>query len=131
MKAMTIFLPDSVAEHEGDIRYFVDSMVQKLAANSHKGWSTKHDVEERFQGIASESAELRQALDTENQFEAFMEAADVANMALLCGMAVIKQTRAEFDDAKPKTVETVSLENASVANAATAVTRPSTFPRSS
>lgn len=100
MKAMTIFLPESMEEHEGDIRFFVDSMLRKLAASAHKGWVSKHDVRKMAQLLDGEREELGYAINTESQFEAFMEAADVANMALLLGVAVSKQTRQEFDEGK-------------------------------
>lgn len=100
MTKMVIHLPGVVAEYEGDIRYFVDSMVKKLAVNSDKGWVTKHDVRAVRDRIQVELNELDAALQNEGQFEALMETVDVANLSLLCGMAITKQTRREFDAAK-------------------------------
>lgn len=101
MKAMTVFLPDDIEGHEGDIRFFLDSMIRKLSANSHKGWVSKHDVAKMCGLMDGECAEFMTALAAEGQFEAFMEAVDIANMALLSGIAVSKQTREEFDQCKP------------------------------
>lgn len=99
-KTMEIILPDNIAMHEGDIRYFIDSMMRKLSVNAFKGWADKNQVANLFDGITHETGELAKAVKNEGQFDALMEAADVANMALLTGIAICKQSRHEFEESK-------------------------------
>lgn len=102
MGKITVHVPDVLSSHEGDIRYFFDSMVRKLAVNSHKGWVNGSDVDLMLEFLSQECQELLDARKSESQFQAIMEAVDVSNMALLCGMAISKQTRKEFDEGKKK-----------------------------
>lgn len=94
-KTMEIILPDEIAHYEGELRYFVDSMVRKLHANRHKGFVNGLDFEKCIAGIQGEVAELEVS---KTQFEAFMEAADVANWAFLTAVYLGRMTRPEFDE---------------------------------
>ena len=97
---MEIHLPDEIKHYEGELRYFIDTMVRKLHTNRHKGFADgKHPVE-MFNGAEGEMKELRDALLHRDQFAAFVEAADVANMVFLTGLAAVRMTRDEFDYAR-------------------------------
>ena len=94
-------IPESVAPYAHDIQAFVTYMVYKLATNRHKGWADKSDVAKMIRGAEEEMEELKEAIRAkEPQFNALMEAVDVANMMLLCGIAITLNSRVEYDAIK-------------------------------
>lgn len=95
---MNVHLPDVLEGQQADIKYFVDSMVRKLACNTHKGWAGPNDVPTMLAGLIDELNELELALNTEGQFAAMMEAVDVANMAMLVAVSVLGQTKEEYNE---------------------------------
>lgn len=101
MARMEIILPPEIAHYEGELRYFVDSMVRKLHANRHKKFADGLNFERCLVGIEGEVAELA---TSQSQFEAFMEAADVANWAFLTAVYLGRMTRPEFDEMVAKMV---------------------------
>lgn len=98
-----ITLPDEIAHYEAEFRYFVDSMVRKLHTNRHKGFVQGLDFDACVSGIQGEVAELE---TSKSQFEAFMEAVDIANWGFLTAVFLGRMTRPEFDqiglDKKPE-----------------------------
>lgn len=78
-----VAIPPEVAQYAPDIQRFVDAMVFKLSVNAHKGkW------EDRGQAVnmgllQKEVVELTEAINRGNMVEIMLEAADVANFALI------------------------------------------------
>jgi hypothetical protein len=94
---MKIHLPKEMLEHEPEIKFFMELMVRKLHTNRHKGFADNTTVGAQFKLLEAEILELKTALEKEGQFEAAVEAADVANVALLLGMRVLHMTRPSFN----------------------------------
>ncbi len=98
MASFTIHLPDEIAEYEGPLRYFMDSMVQKLHVNRHKGFAEGCAPRSLTDGALYEIDELVKAYQKESQFAAYMEAVDVANMMFLSAYLTSHMTREQFDN---------------------------------
>lgn len=81
-----------------DLEYFMQTMVRKLHINRHKRFSEDKDVHTLMEGLADECLELNEALRTESQFEAALEAVDVSNMAFLVALKVWQMTKTEYKD---------------------------------
>lgn len=82
--------------YAADIRYFMETMVRKLHTNRHKGFAAAEMTVLR-RGLMDEIEELEKSLNYVGQFESMVEAADVANMALLIAVKVLRMTRKEFN----------------------------------
>jgi len=66
-----------------------DAMIYKLRKNSHKGRWEHARTAEYMAKLREEVVELSNAVEERNTVEIVLEAADVANMALiLCAMAI-------------------------------------------
>lgn len=81
-----------------DLEYFVRTMVRKLHINRHKGFSEGVSVINLLDGTEQEYFELRAAVKEESQFEAVLEAVDVANMAFLVALKTWQMTKMEYKD---------------------------------
>lgn len=91
MSVVTIHLPDEVEEYADDIRRFVDAMVYKLKVHSSKGHWDNYTINQALDKLDGEVAELREAVDGGNMVEMVLEAADVANYAMIASsIAMIK-----------------------------------------
>ena len=66
-------------------------MVYKLSKNAHKGKWSDLDVDAAFARMEGERVELQEAMVNGNTVEVLLEAADVANFALI--LANIAVTR--------------------------------------
>lgn len=67
-----------------DVRRFVDAMVFKLNKNAHKGRWSDLDLKASFERLTDEVKELHDAIyKGGNTMEIVLEAADVANFALI------------------------------------------------
>jgi hypothetical protein len=121
MPSLTIHLPDEVAHYAPHVQYFLQTMVNKLYTNRHKGFAETTSVDNLRRGLQSEVNELITAIADEEcgQFEAYVEAVDVANMSLLTGMKLIQITREEYDRSKPSRQNTVA--STQIRNRATVV----------
>lgn len=97
---MHVQIPDEIKEYEPDLRFFFDTMVKKLHVNRHKGFCKGKRIDEMIDALEREVAEVKEALSTGSQFEAFVESADIANQAWLLGLTVIRMTRNAFDATK-------------------------------
>lgn len=96
-KVMEIHLPDEIAHYEGDLRYFIDSMVKKLYISREKGFAENLDVGTARHLLDGEIAEFDQAImGGEAQFAAYMETADIANIAFLMGLVITRMNKKEY-----------------------------------
>lgn len=94
---MKIHLPAEIAHYEGDLRYFVDSMVRKLYINREKGFAEGLTVERARQLLDSEIREFDTAIMSgEAQFATFFEAIDVATVAFLMGLVITRMSKEEY-----------------------------------
>lgn len=83
MTELSIKLPPEVEQYEHDIRRFVDAMIYKLKVHHRKGrWEGK-TMDEYGPLLLGEVEELAGATKGGNLMEILMEAADVANMAMI------------------------------------------------
>ena len=89
-----VTLKDELAQYGPDIRRFVEAMVYKLGKNAHKGkWDGK-SIEESFDGLKAEVAELQAEVHgTRNMVAVMLEAADVANFALIVAAIAMERGR--------------------------------------
>lgn len=80
---LEIELPPEVEPYRHDIRRFVDAMAFKLKVHHRKGrWEDKQ-LAEYLPLLDGEVTELKEAVDGGNLIEILLEAADVANMAMI------------------------------------------------
>lgn len=86
----TVFLPPEVVQYRDDIRRFVDAMVFKLAKNAHKGRWEDTSVKGAFSLLQKEVEELRAEIGG-NMVATLLEAADVANFAMIVGAIAIER----------------------------------------
>lgn len=80
---ITINLPEELSEVRDDLRVFVEGMVRKLFENRHKGKWEDLNTQTAMDAMLSEVDELYDALSAGVSNEAFDEAVDVANFALI------------------------------------------------
>lgn len=81
---MNIVIPPGIAALEPKIKTFVDAMVFKLAKNSHKGAWEDVEFATARRRLMQEVEELDSAVQHGgNVIELILEAADVANFALI------------------------------------------------
>lgn len=90
-------LPEELEPFRADLEYFFSTMVRKLHVNRHKGTSKELHIGALVQAIRAETDELDKAIKNEGQFDAPLEACDVANFAFLTSMTIWHMTRAEFE----------------------------------
>ena len=98
VKRMIINIPDSIKEYEPELRFFIDTMVQKLNINRHKGFCEQSTVGELVNLTRQELDEMNTAHVEESQFNFFLECVDVSNMAWLSGLKAMRMTRDEWED---------------------------------
>lgn len=80
---LTFTLPVEVAQYSHDIRRFVDAMIYKLRVHSRKGRWEDGTLHMAMEGLEGEISELKVAIALGNHVEIGLEAADVANYALI------------------------------------------------
>ena len=85
-------IPGEMANYAHEIRRFVDAMVYKLEKNAHKGKWENLSVDEAFKLLRKEVDEL-QAEVGGNTTKTLLEAADVANFALMVASIAIERGR--------------------------------------
>lgn len=84
-KTLEIFVPAELVQIgvAPDLQRFFDAMIYKLRRNAHKGrWNTL-TIEGAFEDLRGEVEELDGAIASGSTSEILMEAADVANEALI------------------------------------------------
>lgn len=95
MKIITIELADEMDQYHDDIKQFINLMVYKLQKNVHKGRWEHIDIWDAFWMMQTESGELMRAIRERNIDEIYLEAADVANFAMI--LASILKERGDGD----------------------------------
>lgn len=80
---LLIRLPPELADYRKEIQRFVDAMIYKLRRNAHKGKWEGLNLEEAIKRTFGEVHELDDAVKRGSTSEVLMEAADVANQALI------------------------------------------------
>lgn len=98
MGQILINVPDEIAEYAPDLQYFMQTMVQKLHTNRHKGFCTNNDLPASLNSLSAEVDETYEAVVNGGQFECFVECADVANQAWLVGLVATRMTRRDWDE---------------------------------
>lgn len=88
---MNIHIPDVLKVDELRIRRFVDAMIYKLKlrAPDKKGFNTS-TIETYLSKLKLEIEELEEAVAEGNHLEITLEAADVANFAMLLSVTAIE-----------------------------------------
>lgn len=94
---MEVHVPETLRDLEPELRYFFETMVQKLNVNRHKG-NFGADMDVLRAGMRAEYDEMHTAINKESQFDVFLEAADVANFALLIGASALRKDKATFEE---------------------------------
>lgn len=89
--SITISLPPEVVQYQHDIRRFVEAMVYKLVKHSGKGRWEGLGTEKGLDLLKDEVRELDEALQRGNMVETMLEAADVANFALIISAIVMER----------------------------------------
>jgi len=87
----TVSLEGDMAKYGPDIRRFVDTMTYKLEKNVHKGKWEDLDMTTAFRRLMDETEELRhEVVNGSNTLKVMLEAADVANFALIIAAMAIE-----------------------------------------
>lgn len=89
---MVITIPADLADMAQDIRRFLDAMVYKLEKNQHKGRWGELTLEQAFGLLTDEVSELRAEVGG-NTMKTILEAADVANFALIIASIAVERGR--------------------------------------
>ena len=89
---LRLHLPPELEPARGEIKAFMDAMLHKLAKNAHKGKWDKMTFDEGVRRLAEELEELQSAATIEggNTVDIILEAADVANFAMIAASIVIR-----------------------------------------
>lgn len=95
-----VMIPMEMLPYARDLDYFFHTMVRKLYTNRHKGFEKDLDLKTLYNGIYDECNELGNAIREEGQFEATIEAVDVANMAFLVALCLWQMDRPTFEEAR-------------------------------
>ena len=80
-----------MASYEDDIRRFVDAMRYKLEKNRFKGRWEDLDLGDALNLLQKEVYELTVAIDKGNMIEILLEAADIANFAMIVSAIAIER----------------------------------------
>jgi hypothetical protein len=92
--SFVVRLEGNMAQYGADIRRFVDAMVFKLEKNVKKGKWEDLPIEQAFDLLKAEVAELQAEVHGDrNMVRTMLEAADVANFALIVASIVMERGR--------------------------------------
>lgn len=91
MTTIQFELTGVMEQYAGDIHDFVQLMLRKLEANAHKGRWENCILEDMHDKLVDEVVELNDAIEDGDQEGVLLEAADVANFAMI--IASIKKER--------------------------------------
>lgn len=87
---MELFIPPEIADLEPALKRFFDAMIYKLRKHAGKGrWEAK-DLDKIQELLVEEVGELAEAIQEGNQIETVLEAADVANYAMIAAAIAIE-----------------------------------------
>lgn len=87
-----------------DLQRFFDAMVYKLRRNAHKGRWPDLKIADVQKDLGEEVDELAAVIDTGSTAEILMEAADVANEALILAAIALEAKDAALSPAEPAPV---------------------------
>lgn len=88
---LVISIPAEIAHLAPDLQRFFDAMVYKLRRNKSKGrWEDK-SLDDAFTLMEGEVVELRQAIAGGSTMEIVMEAADIANFAMITANVALER----------------------------------------
>lgn len=90
-RALTFVLSNEIVPYEHDIRRFVDAMLYKLKVHSAKGRWENLDILNILGKLDGEVKELRYAVSEGNTIEVVLEAADVANYAMIASSIKVER----------------------------------------
>jgi len=92
MSKFTVTIPDEIEDLTPSIRRFIDAMIYKLNRNAHKGKWEDLNTHTAFERLIGEVDELHEAiLKKDNSVETLLEAADVANFALILANIAVER----------------------------------------
>lgn len=87
---LVIVIPPEVEQYAPEIRRFVEAMVYKLGVHSGKGKWENLSLAAVVPKLEGEVKELVEAIRRGNMVEVLLEAADVANYALIAAAKVME-----------------------------------------
>ena len=92
-KTLEVFVPKELVEIgvAPDLQRFFDAMIYKLRRNAHKGRWDELSLDAAFADLGGEVEELSSAIASGSTAEILMEAADVANEALIVANIALEQ----------------------------------------
>lgn len=96
---LKVHIPPELDGQRPHIQRFFDAMVFKLAKNAHKGTWEKAGFDTARKKLSGEIDELDEAMANGNVIEIILEAADVANFALILADIAIRDASKERNDA--------------------------------
>ena len=88
-QTITFQVPREVTPYMNDLRRFVDAMAYKLKKNAHKGRWESLSLDAALTMLEQEVQEMREATRAGNTVEIVLEAADVANFAMIAASIAI------------------------------------------
>lgn len=83
--------PKPVVAYEAELKQLVDAMRYKLKKNAHKGKWEGMTLDKAIELLKGEVAELEEAASRDSDIEIILEAADVANFALIVANLAMKR----------------------------------------
>jgi hypothetical protein len=92
-QVITITLPPGTEIYANDIRRFVDAMLFKMAKHRGKGRWNETTLPQAMTGMEGEVRELYAAIAAGNTIETMLEAADVANYAMIVSSIAVDKGR--------------------------------------
>lgn len=83
MAIVIIHIPKELDNVAPELKQFFYAMIYKLKKNAHKGKWEDMDLAKTLARLREETEELAHAISDENPIEVVLEAADIANFALM------------------------------------------------
>ena len=83
MPILNLYVDPKIANLTPRLKLFFEAMLYKLTRNAHKGQWENLNLKSSVKQLEGELNELTAAIDTGNSVEMLMEAADVANFAMI------------------------------------------------
>jgi NTP pyrophosphatase (non-canonical NTP hydrolase) len=90
-RPVNINIPPALEALEPALKTFFEAMVYKLHRNRHKGRWEDMDLAKAFDHLVGETGELDEAVRRGSNIEIILEAADVANFAMIIANIAIKE----------------------------------------
>jgi hypothetical protein len=90
---LNVVVPEGTEQYANDIRRFVDAMLYKMAMHRNKGRWQDASLPGVMSALEGEVKELYEAIANGNTVEVMLEAADVANYAMIVASIIIDKGR--------------------------------------